>query len=388
MSQISKAPVKRKLLEEFSAKQKGSSFFGRLKGRSNAMSVQERLNFYSFIRTLVSRGKKLQDACSQVADTLDRQVAMRKFGGGELKKSALLYRDIAYELRQGRRLSTIMESRAPVGEVLMILSGERGDLATGLKAAELEANAAKEVKERLTSAILYPCFLFLMVIGSLKFVGTSLLPVVAQIVDPSEWAESQRNFYWLSQNIGVWLPIFLATLAGIGAAIYITNKKLIGKKREMVQWLPPFNVIRHLTASSYLTTVSSLIFAGESLKGALGSILDNSSSKYLNYYVQNALSRTRTGAVTRGPGAVIGDRIFIPWVMVKLEVFGDGDLESFTERMISIADEARANALDSVGGLSKLLNVTMLITAGVTVGFAIVTMYSILGEIQSSAGQF
>jgi len=388
VSKISNIPVKRKLMENISAKQNRFSFFDKLKSSSKAMSVQERLDFYGFIGTLVSKGKKLQDACSQVADTLDRQIGELRFGGGDLKKAAKLYRDIGYELRQGRRLSAIMDNRAPVGEVLMILSGERGDLETGLKAAEMEAKAARQVRETLTSAILYPCFLFLMVIGSLKFVGTSLLPVVAQIVDPSEWAESQRNFYWLSQNISVWLPIFLAVVAGTGFAIYITNKQLIGKKREMIQWLPPFNVIRHLTASSYLTTVSSLIYAGESLKGALDSIRENSSSNYLNYYVENALSRTRTGAVTRGPGAVIGDRIFIPWVMVKLEVFGDGDLESFTERMIAISDEARANALKSVGGLSKLLNTTMLITAGLTVGFAIVTMYSILGEIQNSAGSF
>jgi type II secretory pathway component PulF len=214
-------------------------------------------------------------------------------------------------------------------------------------------------------------------------VGTSLLPVVAQITDVSEWTDAQQSFYWISQNIIIWLPMFAVSIAGIGFAIAFVNRKVVGQPREAIQWLPPFNVIRHLTAANYLTTLSSLILAGESFKGALGKIRTNSTSNYLNYYVSSALARTRTGAVTRGPGAVIGDKLFTPWVMVKLEVFGDGDLESFTDRMAAISDEARENALNSVGGLTKLLNISMLIMAGFTVGFAVVTMYSIIGEVSS-----
>ena len=376
------APAKRKLLTEINQQGKSSGFLSRFKG-NNKMSVDERLDFYSFIETLVSKGKKLQDACTQIADTLDRQVAQKRFGGGDLKKSAEFYRDVAYQLRQGKRLSGILDGRVPDGEILMILSGERGDIVKGLKAAEIEANAAKQVKEKLTSAILYPFFLFLVVLGALKFVGTSLLPVVAQIRDVSEWTSSQQTFYWISQNISTWLPIFTIGLVGIAALVSLINKKVVGPTREAFQWLPPFNVIRHLTAASYLTTVSSLVLAGESLKSSLSKIQSTSSSNYLTHYAAKALSRTRTGVMTRGPGAVIGDKIFTPWVMVKLEVFGDGDLESFTDRMIIISDEARENALNSVGGLSKLLNMVMLLTAGITVGFAVVTMYSIIGEVQT-----
>ena len=382
MSEASASPIKQKLKSQIADKKSKSGFLGgsATKGK---LSTNERLDFYSFIGTLVSKGKKLQDACTQIADTLDRQVKQKRFGGGDLKKSAAFYRDVAYQLRQGRRLSDILDKRVPVGEVLMVLAGERGDINKGLEAAEIEAKAARQVKDKLVSAVLYPSFLFLIVLGALKFVGTSLLPVVAQITDVSEWTDAQQSFYWISQNIIIWLPMFAVSIAGIGFAIAFVNRKVVGQPREAIQWLPPFNVIRHLTAANYLTTLSSLILAGESLKGALGKIRTNSTSNYLNYYVSSALARTRTGAVTRGPGAVIGDKLFTPWVMVKLEVFGDGDLESFTDRMAAISDEARENALNSVGGLTKLLNISMLIMAGFTVGFAVVTMYSIIGEVSS-----
>lgn len=387
MDEVRTTPIKRKLADEIKAKNNdgGRNLLQKLKGRQK-LSAAERLDFYSFIGTLVNKGKNLKDACSQIADTLDRQTAQIKVGGGSLKKTSAFYRDVSYQLRQGKRLSDVLDGRVPVGEVLMILSGERGSLEQGLKAAEIEAKAAQQVKDKLITAILYPCFLFLVVLGALSFVGTSLLPVVAQMVDPSKWSSAQQKFYWISQNIEVWLPLLLVILGGASVLVYVVNRKIVGKPREILQVIPPFNVIRHLTAASYLTTVSSLIMAGESLKGALGKIRDNSSSNYLNHYVRNALSRTRTGAVTRGPGAVIGDKIFTPWVMVKLEVFGDGDLESFTERMVLIADEARESALESVGGLSKILNIVMLLTAGITVGFAIVTMYSIIGDVQAVGG--
>ncbi len=92
----------------------------------------------------------------------------------------------------------------------------------------------------------------------------------------------------------------------------------------------------------------------------------------------------RTGEAAKGgPGRAMGVPLFTPpWIMVKLEIYGQGSIKEFAKKMEEIAEDARNEAMRSINGLSKLLNLLMLLTVGVVIGATVVTMYSITGSLK------
>jgi len=354
--------------------------------RNRALKAKERIDLYRFLSVLERSGQNHQEASLKVAETLEQE-AKKSFGGRNrsLEKSARIYRQIATRIREGKPLHKSLSGLAPDAEILMIMAGEQGDLQKGLKAAEVEASAVQEMRDGLVRGMIYPGILMIFAGIAMWFVGSSLLPTIAKTVSLDDWSSSQRNFYWATTHMEVWLPIVILAIALLVWLVRLINERWVGRSREGIQWLPPFNIIRKMKAASFLTTFSSLIMAGEPLDIALNRIIKNNRSPYLAFYLREAKRRLETGEGRKGPGQIISDSLFSPWIKVRLRIYGDGGIETFAERLQEIADVSRNEALGAVRLISTIINVLLMVAVAAIIVMAVSTMYSVTGGLDVGA---
>ena len=347
------------------------------------IGARERVDFYGFLAQLVSSGFDIMGATGAVADTLERQADGLIFGKGKLLAAAKLYRHIEAEQRQGVPLHEALQGRIPDSEVMMLMAGAEGDIVKGLNAAKAEAEGSAVMKESFIKGIMYPIGVSALVVFAVNWLGNNLLPTLTMLKPIERWTSSEQDLYWITTNVGVWLPITLILLSGVIGGLIVANRTVIGNIREKIHSLPPFNIIRKTTAATYLSTLSSLVLAGSTMQGALNQMAENTRSPYLRHYIHLSLNNWRAGLASQGPGKAIGSALFTPWVMVKLDVYSRGDAESFANTMAEIAVDARKEAVASINGFSKLLNILIMLVAAGIIGFTIITMYGITGSLQS-----
>jgi type II secretory pathway component PulF len=348
--------------------------------------ANKRQEFYGFLSTLVRSGGRLQDSSEKVAGILEAHANEVLLGRSELKNNAKLYRHVEREMKKGNPLSVSLRGMVPDGEIMMLVAGERGSLVDGLEAAMIEAKSKAEIKTAFVKGLAYPMGLLVFLFLALNWIGSNLLPTLAVLVPVEQWTDSQQKLYWITTNVPLWAPIFVAILVALGLALVALNNYLVGRPREMVQVVPPFNIVRKMTGANYLTTLSSLMTAGETLKDGLRRMRSNTSSKYLQYYLGVALARERSGSGAGGPGAIIGSKLFTPWIMVKLRIYGEGSIKDFADKMLDIAEDARVEAIEAILGGAKLVNLLVLLLLGSVIGYTAITMYSIVGTLQGGSG--
>lgn len=345
--------------------------------------AKDRVEFYGFLSTLLDSGMNLQASCGLVAQTLEEQAAQRLFGKGEIIKTSKLYRYTEAKLRLGQPLHTALSGRVPDTEIMMLMAGDQGSLKDGLDAAAQTAESASEMKSTFIKGLMYPVGMFLLLITAMHWIGGNLLPTLTALVSLEKWTPTQQSLYWATQNIPTWLPVVLGGIGVIIAIVVMVNRLVVGPLREKIHGIPPLNVIRQVTSSSLLTTLSSLVLAGETMRGALERMNIATSSRYMEYYIEKSMNNIRLGLAAQGPGKAISSNLFTAWVVVKLELYSRGDADAFAHKMAEIAKDAREDAVKTIMGFSKILGTGMLLVVAGVIGFTVITMYSITGSLQA-----
>lgn len=348
------------------------------------ISAAERVDFYSFLISLLENGGSLQEASEKVARVLKDQSKQAKFGKAKIQKAGQLYEYVSRSLRESKPLHVALKGRIPDAEAMLLLAGARGDLIDGLKAAASQAKASAEMRQTLIKGILYPIALFIALVYAAYWIGNNLFPTLEMLKPLATWTDGQRKVHWFTTSVGVWVPILLSLFIGLAVVVVLINRRVIGPAREYVDYLPPFTLIRRMTGASFLTTISSLIMAGDKTKEALDRIYNTTSSPYLRVSIRKILNNMRSGAASKSPGRAMAVPLFTPWIVVKLDIYGQGSITDFAKHMELIASDARQEAMGSINTISRLLNIIMLIAVGVMIGATVITMYTITGSMKVS----
>jgi type II secretory pathway component PulF len=345
------------------------------------IGAADRIEFYDFIVTLLDSGKSLLDTMGQVASTIEKQADQIIVGKGALLKQAKLYRFVEQGLREGKALHIILAGRVPDSELMMIMAGGKGDLKQGLRSAKTDAIGKAAMRKSVISGLTYPIILAFAVVGSISWVGTNLMPTLVMLQPVERWTPAEQNLYWLSGNVGLWFPIVLAVIISYVVIMVLINKTIVGDLREKIHSIPPLNIVRRITAASMLTTLASLLRSGETLKVSLQRVQQSSGSAYMRSYVEKALTNIRIGLAAKGPGKAIGSKLFSPPVMVKLEIYGEGEIGQFATKLNDIADTAREEAMGTINRAAKITSFVLMSSAAGVIGFTVLMMFSITGSM-------
>ncbi|TBW57370.1 hypothetical protein EZI54_06855 [Marinobacter halodurans] len=352
--------------------------------KTNKLSDKKRVDFYSFIATLVERGKNPQEACEEVAQIIDQKAAKAGVFRSFVEKEGDLYKDVAFGIRRGKNLANVLSGRIPDAELMMLVAGGEGNNSASIRAAQKEAVNAKALRDTVISGVLYPSGIFLALLALLYWLGQNLFPEFVGLLPVKDWPSKAQTVFWLSTHIYIWFPITMGALVGLFLLCRTLNKRLLGPKREILHHIPPFNVVRAMTGANFLSTLANLLAAGEPMKESLERMNRNSTSPYLSHYVGKVLQSTRAGKMSDGPGAALQIPLFRMWTQVELEVYGRGSTEEFSENIEFIADQAREKAKGTVHLLSRLLNLLMMMLAGAMIFTSVSAMYAISTSINAA----
>lgn len=348
--------------------------------------TKERIDFYSFLVTLLESGKNQQEACEEVSAKISEKAKEWGVLAPLIESKGKLYGDVAYGMRKGMSLSKVLSGRIPDNELMMLVAGGQGDMVAALKAAEKEARDGKQMTDTLVKGVVYPSVIFLVLVGVMHWLGTNLFPAFTGLIPVSEWQPRAQTVYWLTTNIHIWFPALLATLAALGAVSMWVHRNVQGPVREQIHWIPPLNVVRAMTGANLLSTLGNLVLAGEPMKESLQRMSSHSTSPYLAHYTRLALEQMRRGDASQGLGAALQMPLFDMWTQIKIDLHGRGDSDDFIANIERIADEAREKAQTKVSLVAQVLNYAMMIAVGVIIIVSILTMISISQEVRNVGG--
>ena len=193
---------------------------------SNKITEKDVTNFTLELSTLLDAGVSLDNALS-ILSQLSVPGPMRR-----------LLEEIHADVRRGVDLSEALQAQGPVFSrfyVNLIRAGEAGsalESTLGRLADFLER--AKEIKEAVISALIYPAILVVLAIASILMILTFVVPKFAELFD-----DAGAALPWQTQvviNLGTFFQMYWWLLL-LGVAVnYVTAKQVLKDPQSKLEW--------------------------------------------------------------------------------------------------------------------------------------------------------
>lgn len=275
---------------------------------------------------------------------------------------AAVYADILAHMASGHNLGTALTGYASSEEIMLIASGQKaGKVEEGLRLATTLLVAKQKIQTAVISALAYPLFLALLCIALLLVVSIRVVPQLAVLVDPTQWTGAAGVLYTISNVIGSFYGIVLLTmLLAACVAVFVTLPLWTGKRRVLVENIPPWSIYRLTVGSVWLFTVATLMRSGMQLAHILENMLSSDSiSSYLYERVQAIAVQSRAG---RNLGEAMYEAgTHFPDVELIDDMRVYARLPGFQERLYEMANDWMVDGVELIQRNAKVLN-TIFIT--------------------------
>jgi general secretion pathway protein F len=249
----------------------------------------------------------------------------------------------------------------------------------------LEKQAA--LRSRITSALVYPIFMFLVGSGVLLFMMTYVIPRIAKIFEESKRALPIMTIVMISLShfIIEYFFVLIIMFAGVGFMIIRFRRTQRGKELfdRLLLRIPIFGKVAKMVAISRFTrTLGTLIGTGVPLLEALEigeAVVGNS------VYVQALRSvreNVREGTSFAMPLKESG--VFPPLVARMIAVGEQtGEME---DMLVKISDIYDQQVETYVSTLTSLLEPVMILIIGVVIGFIVFAILLPIFDLTSTIG--
>lgn len=315
--------------------------------RGAALSPREQLRITRELTSLLEAGVTLERALTIVAQVVTRP------------KARQLISSVLERLRGGqsfaRALEASPESFPPyylglvaAGEASGTLSQNLGRLATSLERALL-------VRERITSALLYPALLLLMVGVTFVILFTVVIPRLRPLFQDAGITLPLPTRIVLALGDAVdsygWLGLAILCIGGILAIEFMRLPPVrLGLDHLLLRLPVLLGVILKSETAAFTRTLGTLLDAGLSLPSALARAQDTVRNRAMHSAVGAALKAVREGA--RLSAAMARTRTFprmslelirvgeeiaaLPKMLARTSEIYERDVETTVERLISL----------------------------------------------------
>ena len=296
-----------------------------------------------------------------------------------------LLAEILEKVKAGSTLADALESQANVfsGFYLnMIRAGELGgNLESVLARLSVYLEESQELKDTVSTALIYPAFLMVMSLASLLGLLTFVVP---QFITMFESAGKELP---VSTQVVVamadWLQSYWWLLLLIFASVYGYMKYQFADAQKRVVWdarllaLPLVgDIIRNLETASFSRTLGTLLANGVPILTALSIAQNTVANQVLAAVLSNAVDSLKQG---NGMTIALADSNQFPALSVQLLKMGEetGKLEEMLMRVAVIYDKQLRLM---VNRMLALLEPAVIVSLGLMIGGII---YSILSAILS-----
>jgi general secretion pathway protein F len=349
-------------------------------GRRKTLGDAQILQFTQQVATLLAAGQPLDRALGILLD-LPESADARK-----------VIERIRESVRGGAPLSTALEQQHGLFSRLYVNLVRAGESGGGLDGAlrrladYLERSAG--LRSRIVNALIYPAILIVLVLGSVVFLLTAVVP------------QFQELFESLDVELAWYTSAVMATSAGIRqgwplivAALLLLGWWLNGRLRDpawrlrMDQRLLDSrltgSLVARLDTARMARTVGTLVGNGVPLMTALNLGRNVLSNRVLANALDAAAAEVKSGA---GLGYALGRTKLYPRLAVQMIQVGEesGELDAMLLKVADTFDLETRNAIDRLLALLvPALTVLMTVVVGALILSVLLPIYDLTGSLSA-----
>lgn len=336
-----------------------------------------RLRIYRRIEAPVSAGVNVRTAVGQLYQ--------RSAFKSETETSAIILRYLLYSMSHGKSVSQGLEPFIPLNEQLLIKSGEdKGDLAGALSRASNLIVKMNKVNSTIQSAVAKPMLLLTVLVFMIFIVGSFVLPKIAAVFPMDRWTGGAASLATVAKWVNS--PIFLysvGTFIALIIVVLLSRKRWSGFGRNFADKLPPYNFYRVQQGAAWLSTLSSMLQAGRSIKGCLKDLYylsERNKNRYISSRTLKIIRENELGAENVGYAMEEAGDSF-PDAEVIADLVMRSSLSNFDEQISMIAEEWVENSLETVQKAASVLMMLSLLALGSFIGMFILGVISLNTQI-------
>ncbi len=301
-----------------------------------------------------------------------------------------LIEDMDRDIRGGIGFSDTLKKRKELFSPLyisLVRAGEAsGKLNEVLMSLATNLEKQRELQGRIKGALIYP---FLIIIGMFIVIFIMVTFVIPQLLslynDLDADLPATTVFISAVSDFSVkWWPVILFVIGMIGMGIWSYIKTPVGKSNfdKLTLKVPVFkNIIIQSTLVEFTRTISILVGSGVSILDALSIASTATDNTEFNKAFKRISNNIEKGVSL---GAALQQEPLFPALIVQMAVVGEktGHLD---ETMGKISHYYEVETELAVKSMTTLIEPTILVVLGVTIGFII---FSVITPIYSLTSQF
>lgn len=228
----------------------------------------------------------------QALETLySRRVAL----GGAKHPHAVAFDEWIRGVRNGERLSTMLDGWAGDDERMLISAGEQsGTVENAFISAARVMEARAQINSAVFNGLAYPFVLLMLAFGVLYLFGFKIIPAFSKIASPDKWTGLARMMIEVSLFAQQWLWLIAILVACVITAFFLSLPKWDGPMRIRLDRYAPYGIYRVMHGSTWLIGFSALVEAGLRVETALQQ-LSTTASPWLKTRIDACLRGTRSG---------------------------------------------------------------------------------------------
>lgn len=331
-------------------------------------NLKKRVEFYRIVRTLTANGVSIQTALKLYGDMI-----FKYYKDASMK---FIIDDILGMMTSGVRFERAIALWVPAEEHAVIESSSK-DVARACEVVTVFAENMMSIRGALSGALAYPIMMLVLLIGCLIGFSTYIMPMMVKISPPSAWPLMAQNLYAVTNFISAHIlglgMVIVATFAIVSWSMsHFTFKPV----RKILDKLPPWNIYKLYTSTSFLIALSSLIKTGSSFNHSLNRMKETSNPFLSGFLSQMQLNLSR--GRNFGDSLVVG--LFEGSLLISLSVFA---MTNRLEKGIAfLADENLEEQQQVFVKKGKILGYTLMMVVAGVIGWAMLSIYGIQSSIQ------
>jgi general secretion pathway protein F len=287
--------------------------------------------------------------------------------------------DVRKDVRGGASLHAAMEARTGVFSrfyLNMIRAGEAGG-ALGVVMNRLTEfmERAKELRETVKSALIYPTILVLVAVVSVVVLLIFVVPQFTQMFEESGKALPLPTQIVIAA--GEFLRTWWWALLGGGIALYALFKRQMADPDSRYRWDERFlalplvgDLVAKVEMARFSRTLGTLLDNGVSLLGALSIVKETLGNSVMAERLEEVSAKLREG---KGLGATLMEAEVFPRLGVHMVMVGE-ETGRLSEMLIQVADVFDREVQTAVKRTLGLLEPALILGLGLVIGAIIMSI--------------
>jgi type II secretory pathway component PulF len=241
--------------------------------RQHTFSTKDRMEFYESLAFLLDNEKTLEVALEEM-----RSVATDF--GKRSHHTNLLLTDCIDAIGDGKSIEQALIGWVPLQETSIIGAGIlEGKIPEALKRAASIIEGKQEMQSSLIGAMLYPSFLFSIIIAMMYMVNDKFIPKLSRILPMEKWTGALWVLGNLSKGVIENGLLWILILIFVVSWVYWSLNNLTGRSRRFLDSIEvsPWGLYKIFHGVSFLLNMSALMRGNVPTLNALNKLNENAS---------------------------------------------------------------------------------------------------------------